>query len=245
MPKGGHPRKLISEARARRAFNNYWENKMNDAQMSGNPNKVRAVKASMKRDILFGVSKNIRKNTTYLKNPGKYEYPNIDIGVKQYNTGSLLSNKQLDILQKGRNILPEKRGKNIKKSTTSKGKGIGKGKGKGQMILPVRPIVTGIINTDYKNSSILSNPVSDPRSKSLLDDIRTDQNLMNDRCLLLQSDEKLSIAEYSGIADEVMSILKKYGIPRSSLKMGIDKDSIKENCKTLRIFLAKEAQQHM
>ncbi len=211
----GYPRRSITKEQAQRAFNRYWNRRMQ--QVSGNKRKAGAVKSAKKRDLGFGVQGNIRQNTTYLRNPGKYEFPGVDVGTKNYPSGAKLSQKQRDALARGR-VLKGPSKASVKRAAQSpefRRKALALLQDEGEMA-PTRA-----------------------EEASALAEIRQDQILMNDRCLLLQSGEKLSEAELNGISGEVMEIVQKYNISPSVLGRGNSSEAVRKNCAVLRTTLTK------
>ena len=113
-----HKRRSISPQSAKAAFTRYWNARWQAAK-AVSPLNARGVKSAWARDILYSrpqVNKEgkplyVRENTTYLRNPGKYEYPGVDMGGKRYKTveeRKYKSDKSRNALATGRSHLGAK-----------------------------------------------------------------------------------------------------------------------------------------
>jgi len=91
------PRKQITEKQAQAAFDRHYNN-------AANFKTPRAQKASRTRDLNF--ASEVRKTSTYGRNPSKYDYPNVDLGTR---TRKPASAAQKAALAKGRAALAAKR----------------------------------------------------------------------------------------------------------------------------------------
>jgi hypothetical protein len=262
----GVPRRPITIAQAKRAFNAYWNRKLREA--GNNRNKLRAVAAARSRDLSHGVEKNIRLTTSYRRNPGRFEYPGVDVGTKQFRSGSQLSQKQRDALARGRATLQTRRAvkKQTQTQTQSRTQTQTQRQTKSQTenqsrrrSYPQSPLMT-MQSTIARPETLSSrgtqiSPVFDSRATafdtteeevfeseeigpSRLADLRSDQNTVNDLCIILQNQRNISIPELRGMANEVIRVVSKYGVPSSRLIMGNDQKAVRNNCRVLREHLA-------
>lgn len=106
--QGGNPpttrvRREITPRGAKAAYTKYWKARLAAA---GTPMQKRGVLSARGRDAKYVTPSTIRRTRTYLRNPGKYEYPGVDTGMLRYKKAT---GTRAAALARGRAVLAQKR----------------------------------------------------------------------------------------------------------------------------------------